>query len=186
MASSLQDQLLKTGLADKKQAKKIKQNKRKQEKIARTQKKVIENTTKTTVANQLEQKKLRDLALNQEQKLNADKKAIAHQIKQLITMNLVENWQGELAFNFTDGNKIKRLLVTPLVQQHLQRGHCAIIRLEDGYAIVPMGVALKILERDESGIVVYQANDNDNNQTPATPDDDDWYGDFEVPDDLMW
>lgn len=186
MASSLQDQLLKTGLADKKQAKKIKQNKRKQEKIARTQKKVVESSSKTAVINQLEQKKLRDLALNEEQKFEAEKKAIAHQIKQLITMNIVEKWQGELAFNFTDGNKIKRLLVAPLAQQHLQRGNYAITRLEDDYAIVPIGVALKILERDESDIVVYQANDNDNNQTPATSDDKDWYDNFEVPDDLMW
>lgn len=186
MASSLQDQLLKAGLADKKQAKKIKQTKRKQDKIARTQKKVFENQAKTAVAQQLVEKKKRDQALNEEQKHEAEKKAIVHQIKQLITMNLLEKWQGDLAFNFTDGNKIKRLMVAPTVQQHLQRGKYAITRLDDDYAIVPMGVAMKILERDESGIVVYQAEDNDNNQNPATSEEDDWYADFEVPDDLMW
>lgn len=187
MASSLQDQLLKAGLADQKQAKQIKQKKRKQDKIARTQKKVVENESKTAVANQLEEKRKRDQALNQEQKLEAEKKSITHQIKQLITMNVVENWQGELAFNFTDGNKIRRLLVAPVVQQHLQRGKYAITRLGDDYAIVPMGVAMKIQERDESaGFVVYQADDNDNKQNPATSDEDDWYADFEVPDDLMW
>lgn len=185
MSLSLQEQLLKAGLADKKKAQKINKDKRKQSKIARTQKKVVANEAKESVEQKLAEKKAKDQALNQATKAEAERKAIAYQIKQLVAMNQVENVQGELVFNFTDGATIKRLLIKEQTQKHLQNGKLAIARLDETYIIVPMQVAEKVLERDESDTIVYRAENSNNNESNAS-EDDDWYGDYQVPDDLMW
>lgn len=57
MALSLQEQLLKSGLADKKSAKKIQNEKRKKDKIRRKNKVVETDEVKASVQAQLEAKK---------------------------------------------------------------------------------------------------------------------------------
>ncbi|MCY7293829.1 DUF2058 domain-containing protein [Alteromonas sp. a30] len=183
MSLSLQEQLLKAGLGDKKKAQKINKDKRKKNKIARTQKKVVVDEAKLSVEKQLAEKKERDRALSLSAKEEAEKKAIVYQIKQLVTMNQIEDFQGEITFNFTDGSKIKRLQVSEKIQSMLQRGKLAIAKEGDGYAIIPMQAAEKILERDENNTVVYTEHSNKNE---AATEEDDWYADFKVPDDLMW
>ena len=183
MSLSLQEQLLKAGLGDKKQAQKINQDKRKKNKVARTQKKVVLDESKVNVEKQLAEKKAKDKALSLSAKEAAEKKAVVFQIKQLVSMNKLTDFQGDISFNFTDGNVIKRLLVSAKVQALLQRGKLAIAKEEDGYAIIPMQAAEKILERDENNTVVYTEHSNNND---VTAEEDDWYADFKVPDDLMW
>lgn len=185
MSLSLQEQLLKAGLGDKKKAQKINKEKRKQSKIARTQKKIVADETRESVEKQLAEKKAKDQALNQANKAAAEKKAIEYQIKQLVSMNQIQRTKGEIVFNFTDGTKIKRLLINEQTQQNIQNRKIAVARLDEGFVLVSMKVAEKILERDENDTIVYRAEKDGNNET-TNSEEEDWYADYEVPDDMMW
>lgn len=180
MGSSLFDQLKKTGLVDEKKAKQAKKEKYKQTRQQKGKKARPLDESKLRAQQAQAEKVARDRELNRERKQAAEQKAIAAQIKQLIEMNRVESEDGDIAFNFTDGSNIRRVYVTEKQQANLANGRLAIIRQEEGYELVPAGVAEKIRLRDPSCIMICNVN-----QTDVT-DADDPYADFQVPDDLMW
>ena len=182
MAGSLQDQLLKAGLADAKKAKAMDKEKRKQAKVARRSGVELVDETKEAARQALAEKTQRDRALNQDLNSKAQRKAINAQIKQLIQTNKLGRGQGEVAFNFTDGKKVKTLYVTAMEQKQLSAGRLAIVKQGDQYEMVPRPVADKIAERDESRII---ALDRDS-QEELTAEEQEWYKDYEIPDDLMW
>jgi uncharacterized protein YaiL (DUF2058 family) len=157
---SLQDQLLKAGLIDKKKAHKI--NKTKNKQVKQKQKNKIETTDETKLAAQQAQaeKVERDRQLNLQRKKEAERKAVAAQIRQLVEMN-------------------RRMPVTETQLKQLGNGRLCIIKLDECYELIPTLVAEKIRMRDESTQIF-------SNQTTETPDEDDPYADFQVPDDLMW
>ena len=95
-------------------------------------------------------------------------------------MNALDLKGAELAYNFTDNNKVARVYVTDAVQGQLSRGLLAIVKLDDRYKVVPAGVAEKISLRDESVVVVR------NESSSEELDEDDPYAEFKIPDDLMW
>lgn len=189
MALSLQEQLLKAGLADKKKAKQVRQQKHKQA-IAKKNNKQIEETNeaKLSAAKVQEAKKAKDRELNQKAKQEADKKAVVAQIKQLIEVNKQPKFAGksgdDFVCNFTDGTLIKRMYVSQTTHKQITQGKLAIVKLNDGYELVPMPVANKIAERDEK-VVVYRA-DTISDQDQKESENDDWYADYEIPDDLNW
>jgi len=177
--ASLQDQLLKAGIVDKKKAKKIKLNKHTaSKKQPKGQVKVDEN--KLQVEKERAERVAKDKAMNKELKLKAEKKAIQAQIIQLIKSHAIEHHKGELSYQFTDGSVIKKLFVSDLQKKQLSNGILAIARLNDGYEMVPAIVAEKISQRDTEVIVLL----NDNVKTEI--DEDDPYADYQIPDDLMW
>ena len=180
--SSLQDQLLKAGLVDAKKAKQVKKDKRKSQKQQHKSKEVAVDETKAAAAQARAEKAEKDRKLNEERKLEAERKAIAAQIKQLIEVNRQaksERGQEESAYNFTDGKQIKKIFVSAPVQEQLSKGRLAIVKLGEGYELVPAAVADKIRQRDEACVVSQQAASQD-------VDEDDPYADYEIPDDLMW
>ena len=82
--ASLQDQLLQAGLVDKKKAKQVKQEQRKEAKVRhKGQSQPDENKEQARRA--LLEKADRDRQLNKQQQAEAEKKAIKAQIVQLIT-----------------------------------------------------------------------------------------------------
>ncbi|MCW8890543.1 MAG: DUF2058 domain-containing protein [Sedimenticola sp.] len=179
MGISLQDQLLKAGLVDKKKANQVRKEKKQQTKNAQKgHGKVTDETKQSAKAAQKAQAE-RDRQLNLQRKAEADKRALQAQIRQLIEMNQISTDEGEVAYSFTDGSKIKKIYVTEKIQSQLSKGQVAIARFSGGYALVPNGVADKIKQRDEHIIIVIA-------EVTATPDEDDPYADFQVPDDLMW
>lgn len=184
MALSLQEQLLKSGLADKKSAKKIQNEKRKKDKIRRKNKVVETDEVKASVQAQQQAKKQKDQALNAEAKKEAEKKQIAAQIIQMIDMNQQPMNNGDVKFQFTHDNVIKSLLVNERTRGHLQAGKLAIVTFKEGYAIIPIQVADKIAERDDS-CILYRA-DQQEESVEMTEEEKDWYADYEIPDDLVW
>ena len=176
---SLQDQLLKAGLIDEKKAHKIKKNKHKQ--VKQKQKNKIETTDETKLATQQAQteKVERDRQLNLQRKAEAERKAVAAQIRQLVEMNRQTGNEGDIDYSFTDGTLVKRMVVTGTQLKQLGNGRLCIIKLDEHYELIPTLVAEKIKLRDESTQIL-------SNQTTETPDEDDPYADFQVPDDLMW
>lgn len=182
MPNSLQDQLKKSGLIDNKKAKQLKRAKNKQEKIARKTRGSSVDEAKLALEKAKSEQIERDRQLNLEKNKQAEQKALAAQIKQLIEMNIVGK-EVDQKFNFTDANVIKHMYVSEAQIDQLSRGSLAIVAQRSGkdinYVLVPMGVALKIEQRDPE-VVLFKAQEN------TTVDEDDPYADFQIPDDLTW
>ncbi|MBV1881990.1 MAG: DUF2058 domain-containing protein [Pseudomonadales bacterium] len=186
MAKSLQDQLLKSGLVNKKQSNKSKADKHKQKvkKNKRSKSKIdADDESKQLVRQRLEDKKKTDAELNRKRELLAEEKAIQSQIIQLIEMNAISRSDGDVAFNFTDDKKIKKIFVTTTLQEQLSCGRLAIVSVageEKRYEIVPVAVAEKIKMRDDSCITFIS------DTVSAEIEENDPYADYKIPDDLMW
>jgi len=177
--ASLQEQLLKAGLADEKKARTIRSEKRKQRK--QQPKGAVQVNEAEERARQARQEKTeRDRQLNLERQKEAEKKAIQAQIRQLIETNRLDRRRGETSYQFVDGKKIKKILVDDQMVDQLSRGRLAIVVLGDSYEVVPDKVARKILERDGASVVSM----HDRKQDDAGEDDP--YAGYEIPDDLMW
>ncbi|ALD45395.1 TPA: DUF2058 domain-containing protein [Serratia marcescens] len=175
---TLQEQMLKAGLVTSKKMAKVQRTAKKSRVQAREAREAVEENKKA----QLE----RDKQLNEQQKQAALSKEYKAQVKQLIEMNRIVLAKGDIGFNFTDGNLIKKILVDKATQTQLINGRLAIARLvvenreECEYAIIPASVADKIAQRDAGSIVLHSA------LSQEEQDEDDPYADFKVPDDLMW
>lgn len=184
MGNSLQDQLLKLGLVDDKRVKQTKQEKHKEVKQQRSRKADGVDPGKLQAQREQAEKAERDRQLNLQRKAEADRRALLAQIKQMIETNRLPKRDGDIAYNFVDGTKVKRLYVTETVQQQLGNGQAAIVKLHGQYDIVPFDIAEKIAQRD-SACVIWRGG-ADQQQPPPPPKDDDPYAEFQVPDDLIW
>ena len=178
--SSLQDQLLKAGLADKKQLKKVKKEQNRLNNLQRHGNIVAEEGVKEQAQQALAEKSKRSRELAQQQNAEAEKKAVAAQIRQLIELNRQPRQGAEIPYNFSDGKLIKKILVTPKMQAHLINGNLAIVRYGEHYELVAGSIADKISQRDPEIVVMR------NDPTTAVVDEDDPYADYQIPDDLMW
>ena len=178
MANSLQDQLLKAGLADAKQAKKAKAGKR-APKGKKGQRDPVLSESALAAQRALEEKAERDRALNLERKAAAERKALVAQIRQLIEQNHLPRDEAEEAYHFVDEGKLRSLRVTPAQRDQLAGGRVDIVRDEDRYELVPAEVAEKIRTRDPERVMARPAAE-------STPAEDDPYAAYQVPDDLMW
>ena len=181
--ASLQDQLLKAGLIDTKKAKQAKKEKRKETNVARRSAEPVVDEVKQQIELTRAEKAARDRELNRKRETELQQKAIAAQIKQLIENHRQSKdaGNGDVEYNFTDGKHIKKIRVSPAVQQQIIRGQLAIVRLGDGYELVPRIVADKIALRDEKAVIVINTK-----ATTAAEDEEDPYKDYVIPDDLMW
>ncbi|MCG7199960.1 DUF2058 domain-containing protein [Marinobacter pelagius] len=177
--ASLQDQLLKAGLADEKKAKAIRSEKRKQRK-QQPKGAVQVNEAEIRARKAREEKAERDRQLNLQRQKEAEKKAIQAQIRQLVETNRLDRSRGETSYQFVDGKKIKKILVDDTMVDQLSRGRLAVVRLDENYDVVPEKVARKIMERDEGAVVVLHDRKQDDQG------EDDPYAGYEIPDDLMW
>ena len=175
---TLQEQMLKAGLVSSKKMAKVQRTAKKSRVQAREAREAVEEIKKA----QLE----RDKQLSEQQKQAVLAKEFRAQVKQLIEMNRITVAKGNITFNFTDGNLIKKIEVDKQTQTQLINGRLAIARLvinakgDCDYAIIPAVVADKIAQRDADSIVLNSA------LSQEEQDEDDPYADFKIPDDLMW
>ena len=176
---SLQEQLLKAGLTDKKKAKRVHQDKSQKKKVERRtgQQSVDETRMAALVAQQKNIERTREL--NAQRDAAAKQKAILAQIVQMVQQSRQNKGVGDIAYNFTHGTKIERMFVSAAVRDQLTAGHLVIVRLGEATELVPRVVADKIAERDSSIVVRV-------NKTVSKIDEDDPYAAYQVPDDLMW
>ncbi len=183
MGNSLFEQLKKTGLVDDKKAKKAKhsQYKNKQQKSKKGTPTQADEATLLAQKTRAEKVK-RDRQLNQGKKAEAEHKAITAQIKQLIETNRIEDGGGDVTYNFTDTNVVKRLYISEQTHRHLISGHLAIAKLGDTYELVPVPVAEKIKQRDERCIILCEPSTT----TTTEFSENNPYSDYKIPDDLMW
>lgn len=181
MAISLQDQLKKSGLVDDKKAKQLSKAKRKETRLAKKSKTPQIDPNKLALERANADKIARDRQLNLQKTQKAQDIAIAAQIKQLIELNTIAR-DGEEKFHFTDSNKVKHIWVSEKQVDHLRRSMIAIVKLAEQYVLVPMKVADKITQRDGNA-VIFKA---ELTAAEVSTEDDDFYADFKIPDDLVW
>lgn len=177
--ASLQEQFLKAGLVDKKKAKQAnhdKSNQKKDERRTGTQ-----SVDEARLAALETQRKNAERAreLNAQRDAAATQKAIEAQIAQMVRQNRQSKGAGDIAYNFTRGNKIDRIYVSAAVRAHLVAGHLVIVCLGGTSELVPKVIADKIAERDDSLVVRV-------NKTNGEIAADDPYASYQIPDDLMW
>ncbi len=176
MGNSLQNQLLKAGLANKKQAVKAKKAKNSKDKLKRAGVDVTDEAAQ--LAEKAEQEKReKDRALNRQKTEREQAAAIAAQVRQLVQMNRVVE-RGDIEYKFPEGNLVKTLHLTERQRGSVINGALAIVKVGESYDLVPRQAAEKIAERAEESILVL------NKETEEAAEDE--YADFKVPDDLMW
>jgi uncharacterized protein YaiL (DUF2058 family) len=179
MRNPLQEQLLKAGLAKKGKVDQIAREQAKQ----RQGKPVASEAAEKIDTQRLQAERAeRDRALAAERNAQAHAREIAAQVRQIIDANKVKR-DGEISYRFNDGDKIHSVLVNETLRAQLAKGTLVIARFGDHYELLPRAAADKLRERDASVIVL------DHGQaatgTPAS-DDDEFYSQFKVPDDLIW
>ncbi len=175
MANSLQDQLLKAGLVSEQRLKQTKTGKRKQRRKggddqAEAQRRQAEQARA--------EKQARDRELNRQREEEARRKAEENALRQLIHTHRIRRDRGDLAYNFSDGSRLKRLHVNAEQHKGLVDGKLAIVRQDAFYELVSAETAARVAERDASRVLVLN--------TPGDEDADDEYADYKIPDDLMW
>jgi uncharacterized protein len=182
MGISLQEQLLKAGLVNQKKAQEIQKQKSKTSKQQRSGQATpqTDEAAREAARKAQEEKAARDRELNRQRQEELRRKELAAQVRQLIMEHRIALAGGEEVYNFADGATLKRLYVTPEIRQGLARERLFIARLEGRYEVVPTAAALRISERDPTALVTQPSAEAKGGE------EDDYYAQFEVPDDLMW
>ena len=177
--ASLQEQFLKAGLIDKKKVNKANQEKSQQKKVERrTGTQAVDEVRLAALETQRRNAE-RARELNAQRDAAAMQKAIMAQIVQMVQQSRQSKGKGDIAYNFTHDNRIKRLYVSAAVQADLIAGRLVIVCQGESVELVPRVIADKIAERDPSLVVRV-------NKSGSEIDADDPYADYKIPDDLMW
>ena len=178
----LQEQLLKAGLAKKS---KVTEAAREQQKARQAK----ENTASDEIRREAE--RARELKAEKDRALEADRRAkartaeLAAQARQIIQDKKLPR-SGESEYRFSADGAIRTILINDEQRKLLAAGTVVIARLGERYELLPRAAGDKVRERDASLIVL------DHGQTagaaPAATDSDDdaYYAQFKVPDDLVW
>ena len=177
--ASLQDQFLKAGLIDNKKIKQAHQEKSKQKKVERQTGTQMVDEARLAALEMQRKNAERARELNAQRDAAATQKAIMAQIAQMIQQSRQSKGGGDIAYNFTHDNKIKRVHVSAKVREHLISGMLVVVCVGESIELVPKVIADKIAERDPSLVVEVK-------QASSGSDEDDPYAAFQVPDDLMW
>ena len=180
MGNALQDQLIKAGVASKKQVHDAKKNKKQKSKQARSSKEKAVDEAKLKVQQAAKEKEARDRELNKRKEVAAQQKAISAEIDQLIKTNAIKRGEEcEIAYNFEHRGKVKRIYVNDDLKKQVIQGSLGIARIEGGYELVPKHIAEKIQQRNEKRVVLFSGKEQ-------VVDENDPYAEYQIPDDLTW
>ena len=176
MSNPFQDKFLKAGLATKKQVGKAKIEQNKKQKAQRRKQGEVPEDKTVELALQKQKEQVRQINAQRDQAAR-EKEKIA-QVKQLVATNLVKVGKGEIAFNFADANKIKKMYLPKAVINQLSSGTLGIVKVDRKYEVVPAETAGKIRGRRPEALLVLNE--------PQTSDPNDPYAEFPIPDDYEW
>lgn len=176
----LQEQLLKAGLV----------KKSKVSEVAREQhlaKHVRASSGPSEIALEAEraraEKVEKDRALAAEHKAQARIAELRAQARQII-QDKKEPGAGESDYRFSADGAIRTILVSDEQRRKLSSGALVIARLGDRYLLLPRAAGDKVRERDAAMIVLDHGTGSAS--TEASSEDDAYYAQFKVPDDLVW
>lgn len=181
-ANPLQEQLLKAGLVKKS---KVAEVAREQNKARHGKKPPQPSDVQREAERARVEKAERDRALAAEQKNKARIAELASQARQIIEDKKMPR-SGELEYRFTVDGAIRTLLINEGLRKQLASGALVIARLGDRYELLPRAAADKVRERDAGMIVLDHGQAVGAEPAAATSEDDAYYAQFKVPDDLNW
>lgn len=174
---SLRDQLKEAGLVTAKQVRKAEKG------ALRSDLRIKKGIDVDKAKEEVEAARLKKLEedRHKNERLNelAKAKALSAQVKQLIASNS-QRQDGDVAYNFDDQAKIKKIYISEENKTQLNKGYLAIVRVGDKYDLVPEIVARKIEARSAETVLFLHDRSND------IVDEDDPYKDYPIPDDLEW
>ncbi|HEY8329063.1 MAG TPA: DUF2058 domain-containing protein [Rhodanobacter sp.] len=179
MRNPLQEQLLKAGLVNKAKAAQVV---REQAKKHKGKGPAAPSAEQVEVERLQAEKAERDRALAAERNAQLRVNEARAQVRQIVEAHKVKR-EGEIAYRFTDGDKIRDVLVNEALRAQLASGTLVIVRHDQGYELLPRIAADKVVERDAAMIVLDHGHTEVGNGNDA---DDEYYKQFQVPDDLIW
>lgn len=178
----LQEQLLKAGLAKKS---KLAEVAREQNKSRHAKGPSDPSESKLDAQRSREAKIGKDRALAAERKAQARINELAAQARQIIQDKKVPR-SGESEYRFSADGAIRTLLVNDDLRKKLSAGALVIARLGERYELLPRAAADKVRERD-ANLIVLDHGQSVGAESPAeSAEDDAYYAQFQVPDDLVW
>ena len=177
----LQEQLLKAGLVKKSKVSQVAREQH-QARIGKAASTAAEIEREAQRAR--EQKVERDRALEAGRKAQARQRELQAQARQIIRDKRVPR-SGESEYRFSADGAIRTLLVNEDLRRKLADGVLVIANGGDGYELLPRMAAEQVRERDAAMIVLDHGRSPDAPQE-STSEDDAYYAQFKVPDDLVW
>lgn len=179
MRNPLQEQLLKAGLVNKAKAAQVVREQAKKHKGKGPAAPSAEHLD----AQRLQAEKAeRDRALAAERNAQVRVNEARAQVRQIVEAHKVKR-EGEITYRFTDGDTIRDVLVNEALRAQLASGTLVIVRHDQGYELLPRVAADKVVERDVTTIVLDHGRAEAGSGNDA---DDEYYKQFQVPDDLIW
>lgn len=182
--ASLQDQLLKAGLTTKQKARQANTDKRKKNKQKRSGVSVeasMQEKVKLDLEKAKADKMAKDAELNEQKKQQLAEKEKHHRLQQILQHHQLKGVDGESTYNYTFGKLVKKLFVDATTHKALVNGRLALCGLEETTYIVTSETAAKLAELEPSVILVQNEK-----VESESPDEDDPYAEFQIPDDMMW
>lgn len=185
MSSSLQDQLLQAGIAKPKQAKKARRDKAQRSKAARKSGKQGA-TAEQQLSREVDAAQAAKRAADRQRALKANAEREQREQKRRVIQIIEDNRvkietppEGEPPYSYTFKGRIRRLPVSKNQRQRLAAGQLAIVRYDGKTSLVTAATAQRLEELVPKSVFRNIVSDD-------TPDPDDPYAGYEVPDDLMW
>lgn len=181
-ANPLQEQLLKAGLVKKS---KVAEVAREQNKARHAKVPSVPTDIQLEAERARADKTERDRALDLERKAKAHIAELAAQARQIIEDKKMPR-SGEIEYRFTADGTIRTLLVNEESRKMLSSGALVIARLGERYELLPRAAGDKVRERDSRMIVLDHGKKANGEPSVGNPEDDAYYAQFKVPDDLAW
>ena len=175
--NALQAQLLKAGLVDNKKAKKLSKQAVHEQRTGQSN----EAELKAKIAQDKEQKLAKDQALDLEKKRLLQGKELKAAIVQMISQHKIHQLDGDVAYQFIDESKVKKIYLNQQIYNALVSGSLVIAKEDDGYAVLPKILAHRIDAKMNGFIIVKKKKKNE-----QITDEEDPYAAYVIPDDLMW
>ncbi|MBO9716785.1 MAG: DUF2058 domain-containing protein [Pseudoxanthomonas sp.] len=177
----LQEQLLKAGLVKKS---KVAEVVREQNKARHAKGPSAPDELQLEVERARAGKAERDRALDAERKAQARASELRAQARQIVEDRKVPR-TGDSEYRFTVDGTIRTLLLDADLRRKLSTGALVIARLDDRFELLPRLAADKVRERDP-GMIVLDHGQETAAAPESTSEDDAYYAQFKVPDDLVW
>lgn len=181
-ANPLQEQLLKAGLV--KQSK-VAQVAREQNKARQTKGSTGPTEIQREAERAREQKIERDRAFAAEHKAQARNAELRAQARQIIQDKKVPR-AGDSEYRFSADGAIRTILVNDELRKKLAAGTLVIARLGDRYELLPRAAAEQVRVRDAGMILLDHGQVASVEASVGNAEDDAYYAQFQVPDDLVW
>ena len=115
--------------------------------------------------------------------LSPEERALRDKVHGMIRDNSESREEGETAYHFVKGSRIKRIYVTESQRDRLSSNELTVAAMKGKHFLIPMTIANQIKELIPGYYIAMGSVDTKDTDEGAIDDE---YSDYQVPDDLMW